>query len=232
MGKKCARAFVVCATMVAGTAAFGRVGEPSLSSGKPARLARAIPLRGSRGRAPGSFEYLFRGDMSPDLGLGCSNSSGTSGGPNDWATKVTATLTPPIPIISTTYNVFSFNSGPTWDFVAWENGVLPGVEIGRLPLGAANGTTGDHTAYLSPPIILPAGQQAFFFGLSQGNDTNGVRLGMDDSGSTPDTVFIRAPGCGAPAFNTVESLGFPGYWVDRVIALGVPPEKLMSFDVK
>jgi hypothetical protein len=82
---------------------------------------------GGRGRAPGSFEYLFRGDMSPDLGLGCSNPSGMSGGPNDWATKVTATLTPPIPIISTTYNVFSFNSGPTWDFVAWENGALPGV---------------------------------------------------------------------------------------------------------
>jgi hypothetical protein len=231
MGRNAAALVLVLATM-AGGSSFGAADKPSLTSGKPARPARSRPLRGStRARTPHAQEYLFRGDMIPDLGLGCSNGSGTMGGPNEWATKVTATLTPPIPIVSTTYNVFTFNSGPTWDFVAWENGASPGAEIGRIPLGAASGTTGDHTVSLSPSIILQAGQQTFFFGLSQGADTNGVRLGMDDSGSTPSTVFIRAPGCGVPAFNTVESLGFPGYWVHRILLDEFVPVELMSFGV-
>ena len=230
MGLKNAVALVLGATVMAGGGPFDSASKPTLTSGKPARPAEPIPPKGSA-RAPEAVEQLFRGDMLPDLGLGCANRAGTAGGPNDWATKVTASMPAPFQIISTTYNVFSFNSGPTWDLVAWQNGASPGAEIGRFPLGAANGTTGDHTVNVFDTILVPAGQQTFFFGLSQGADTNGVRIGMDNGGSTPNTVFIRAPACGAAAFNTVESLGFPGFWVHRITIVYPPPVELMNFDV-
>jgi hypothetical protein len=210
--------------------AFG-AGANKLAS--PDRAKKSFPAFKST-RAIEATEPLFRGDMLPDLGLGCSNPTGTSGGPNDWATKVTATLTPPFGITTTTYNIFSFNSGPTWDLVAWSNGATPGAEIDRFALGAANGTTGNHTVAIpaGQEIIIPAGQQTFFFGLSQGADLNGVRIGMDSSGSTPNTVYIRAPGCGLAAFGTVEGIGFPGFWVHRIIVDDTVPVELMNFDVK
>ena len=52
-------------------------------------------------------EVLFYGDLTPELGLGCSNPSGTSGGPNDVALGVTASLTPPLAITSHYYNIFT-----------------------------------------------------------------------------------------------------------------------------
>ena len=56
---------------------------------------------------------------------------------------------------------------------------------------------------------------------------------MDTSGSTPNTVFIRAPGCGLGAFGTVESIGFPGFWVHRILIDDtVTPVELMNFGVK
>lgn len=232
MGLKNAMALLLGATTMAGGGPSDGASKPTLASGKPAGPARAIPLKGSaRARAP-LHEELFRGDMIPDLGLGCSNPSGSTGGPNDWATKVTAATTPPFEITTTTYNVYSFNSGPTWDIVAWQNGASPGAEIGRTSLGAASGTQGDHTAAVLPSITVPAGQQTFYFGLSQGVDTSGVRIGMDDSGSTPSTVFIRAPGCGLGSFGAVESIGYPGYWVQRISIDVLVPVELMNFSVR
>lgn len=210
--------------------AFG-AGANTLTS--PNKAKKLFPLIKSV-RAIEATELLFRGDMLPDLGLGCSNPTGTSGGPNDWATKATATLTPPFRMTTTTYNIFSFNSGPTWDLVAWANGATPGAEIGRSNLTPADGTTGNHTVAVpvAELFVIPAGQQTFFFGLSQGADLNGVRLGMDSGGSTPNTVYIRAPGCGLAAFGTVEGIGFPGFWVHRVLIDDIIPVELMNFDVK
>jgi hypothetical protein len=81
-------ALVSATAVVAGGVAIG-AGQKTLTSGQPAkqRFASLAHREGPEGTEP-----LFRGDMIPDLGLGCSNPTGTSGGPNDWATRVTATL--------------------------------------------------------------------------------------------------------------------------------------------
>jgi hypothetical protein len=224
-------ALVVGATVVvAGGVAIGAGQKPTLSSGTAVKknfAPRPTP------NVPQAQEPLFRGDMIPDLGLGCSNPTGTSGGPNDWATKVTATLVPTFGVISTTYNIFSFNAGPTWNLVAWNNGSIPGTVIGTCPLGAGSGTQGDHTVTVAPGCLtIPAAAgQTFFFGLSQGADLNGVRIGMDSTSSTPATVYIRAPGCGAAAFTPVEALGFPGHWVHRIIVDDTVPVELMDITV-
>jgi hypothetical protein len=188
-------------------------------------------------KAPEGTEPLFRGDMVPELGLGCSNGSGTSGGPNDWATRVTPTLpaAPSWGVVSTTYNIFTFNSGPTWNLVAWNNTpTIPGTVIDTFPLGAGSGTTGNHTIAVPPGgLLIPAASgPTWFFGLSQGTDLTGIRIGMDSNGTiTPNTVFIRAPGCGLANFGTVESIGFPGNWVHRIIADNSMPVELMDFDI-
>lgn len=214
--------------LLGGGVAFGAgANKPTLAS--PSKVKKSFP-KVRTPKAIEATEFLFRGDMLPDLGLGCSNSAGTSGGPNDWATKVTATLVPPFFIQMTTYNIFTFNAGPTWDMVGWANGATPGAELGRTPLGAAAGTTGNHTVAVVPNITVPTA--TFFFGLSQGADLSGIRIGMDSGGSTPNTVYIRAPGCGLGAFGTVESIGFPGFWVQRILVNDVPPVELMNFDVK
>jgi hypothetical protein len=181
-----------------------------------------------RAESPEATEALFRGDMSADTALGCGGP-----GPTEWATKVTATLMPSFGVVATTYSVAT-NSGPTWDLVAWNNGASPGSEIQRCPLGAANGTAGPHT--VSVPVgcltIPAAAGQTFYFGLSQGTDTNPMSAPMDTSGSTPATVFIRAPGCGLANFASVESIGFPGFWVHRIIVDDTVPVELMRFGVE
>ena len=228
-------ALIVGATaVVAGGVSIGAVQKPTLSSGQPA-AHKAAPL--GKLKAPAGTEPLFRGDMIPDLGLGCSNGSGTSGGPNDWATRVTPTLpaSPSWGVTSTTYNIFSFVSGPTWNLVAWNNTpTIPGTVIATCPLGAGSGTNGNHTIAIAPGCVtIPsASGPTWFFGLSQGTDLNGVRIGMDSNGTiTPNTVFIRAPGCGLTNFGTVESIGFPGNWVHRIIVENNTPVELMDFEI-
>ena len=228
-------ALVVGATaVVAGGVSIGAVQKPTLSSGQPA-AHRPAPL--PQLKAPEGTEPLFRGDMTPELGLGCSNPTGTSGGPNDWATRVTPTLpaAPSWGVLSTTYNIFSFNAGPTWNLMAWNNTAPgPGTVIDTCPLGAGSGTTGNHTINVPAGcLLIPASSgPTWFFGLSQGADLNGVRIGMDSNGTiTPNTVFIKAPGCGLANFGTVESIGFPGNWVHRIIADNSMPVELMDFDI-
>ncbi len=227
-------ALVVGATAVVAGVSIGAVQKPTLSSGQPA-VQKAAPLAPLK--APAGTEPLFRGDMIPDLGLGCSNSAGTAGGPNDWATRVTPTLpaAPSWGAVSTTYNIFSFVSGPTWNLMAWNNTpTIPGTVIATCPLGAGSGTTGNHTiAVAAGCLTIPAASgPTWFFGLSQGADLSGVRIGMDSNGPiTPNTVFLRAPGCGIAAFASVESIGFPGNWVHRIIADNSVPVELMDFDI-
>jgi len=211
--------------------AFGAGANKLASPGKARKAFPAIKAA----RQIQLTEPLFNGDMAPELGLGCSSDpTNSTGGPNDWAGKVTSTLTPPFGISTTTYNIFTYNSGPTWDLVAWANGASPGAEIDRFALGPANGTTGNHTVSIpsGQEIIIPAGQQTFFFGLSQGTDTTGIRIGMDSTSSAPGITFIRAPTCGLAAFGDVIGIGFPGFWVHRIIVDDtIVPVELMNFGV-
>lgn len=172
-------------------------------------------------------EQLFRGDLGPEFGIGCSNPSGTSGGPNDLAVGVTASLAPPFGIISTTYNVFT-NVGPgTLNFVAWAGGGSPGAPIGMqagVPDNQAN-----QTAPISPAIVVTTPQ--FFFGLNQPETNAGLRIGVDSSAGGGFS-FIRAPTCGLAAFGTLTSIGFPGNWVMAAVIDDAVPVELMSYDVE
>jgi hypothetical protein len=221
------RSLLPLSAALGSAASFGHGSDkPSFTAVEAARPA--APPRSTATRAPEATEALFRGDMSPDLSFGCAGP-----GPAEWATKVTATLMPSFGAIATTYAIGG-GSGPTWDLVAWNNGALPGSEIQRCPLGPANGTPGTHTVALAPGCLtIPAAAgQTFFFGLSQGTDTNAMSFAMDTGGSTPNTVFIRAPGCGLPGFAPVESIGFPGYWVHRLIVDDTVPVELMNLHVE
>jgi hypothetical protein len=217
--------FVGAAVAVAGVCLGAANGKPTMTPepmGSGAPFAAKPPTK-----SPDATEALFRGDMTPDMSVGC------SAGPNETATKVTATLMPAFGVVSTTYSIAG-TSGPTWDLVAWDNGASPGLEIQRCPLGAANGTPGNHTVTVAPGCLtIPAAAgQTFFFGLSQGTDPIPMAFAMDTSGSTAGTVFIRSPNCGLPSFAPVESIGFPGYWVHRIIIDDTVPVELMSFEVR
>lgn len=199
------------------------------------RLTNPNPTSGSVGLPPGpvgeATEMLFQGDMVAEQGLGCSNSAGTSGGPNDFAVGVTATLTPPFGIVQTTYNVYT-NVSPnltSFTFKAWQGGGAPGAEIGTAPFGPAAASQGNHTMAVSPAITVNSA--SFYFGFYQSQTNVGIRIGLDTT-STAGTSFIRAPGCGAGSFVTVDSLGFPGNWVMRTIVDDAVPVELMSLGVE
>jgi hypothetical protein len=178
-------------------------------------------------RNPEATEQLFRGDLTPELGLGCSNSAGTSGGPNDVAVQVTAALAPPFHVISTTYNVFTnLGAVTTHSFVAWAGGGAPGAELGRQPVNPAQG---NHTSAIAPAI--PVASAAFNFGFNQPQPAAGMRWGMDSSAGTAHSR-IRAPTCGAAAFTLVTALGFPGNWVMAAVIDDMIPVELMSYDVE
>ena len=174
------------------------------------------------------LEWLFWGDLTPEMGLGCSNTSGTSGGPNDVAVGVTADLTPPIQITQHYYNIFTQVSPniTDLDFVVWRGGSeLPGPERGRASL-APNWGAGDHTV-LIPNVFVTS--QHFFFGQNQPQTNVGMRWGLDTSSGSWGASLIRAPTCGASAFTLVDNLGFPGSWV-LAVSHGIPvPVDLQSW---
>lgn len=176
-------------------------------------------------------EVLFYGDLTPELGLGCSNPSGTSGGPNDVALGVTASLTPPLNITSHYYNIFT-NVSPNishLDFVAWAGGAVPGAEAGRASV-APNWGQGDHTVAIQGVCVE---SEQFYFGQNQNQTNVGIRWGLDSSSGSWGTSFIRAPTCGAGAFTLVDNLGFPGNWVMSVTVdegdCGTVPVELKSW---
>jgi hypothetical protein len=160
--------------------------------------------------------FLFRGDLTPEMGLGCSNPSGTSGGPNDVAVGVTFALTPPIQITSHYYNIFTQVSPniSQLDFVVWAGGAVPGAELARDSI-VPNWGAGDHTVAVSG-ICVPL--QQFYFGHSQTQTNVGMRWGLDTGSGSAGTSFVRAPSCGVGAFTPVDNLGFPGNWVMSVTA--------------
>jgi hypothetical protein len=217
--------FVVAALVFVGITA---VAENRLNNPQAAGGSVALPPA-PHGEAT---EALFRGDMVAEIGLGCSNSVGTSGGPNDWAVGVTATLTPPFGIISTTYNVFTnVATGLTaFTFKAWAPGGSPGAELGVRPLGGAAGSQGNHTVAVSPAITITT--PSLYFGFYQPQATVGMRLGEDTSSGSAGTSFIRAPTCGASSFMTIDSIGYPGNWVMRAIVDDTVPVELMSIGIE
>lgn len=173
-------------------------------------------------------ELLFRGDLTPELGIGCSNPSGTSGGPNDVAVGVTASSPTGALITAHYYNIFT-NVSPNisqLDFVVWQGGAAPGPEVGRVSLAPEWGQ-GDHTVPIQG-VNVPSSQ--FYFGQNQNQTNVGIRWGLDSSSGSWGTSFIRAPTCGANAFTLIDNLGFPGNWVMAVTAFpGIVPVELQSW---
>lgn len=216
-------AAVCCVAIVAtmGLSTAGAANGVGLVSPEGAPAGPPFPAA-TQGRAT---ETLFRGDFVAEAGLGCQNPTGNSGGPNDFAVGVTATLTPPFGIVSTTYNIFTGNGYTTaLTFKAWAGGAIPGAEIGAqsgMPMG-----TGNYTVAVAPPIMLSA--QAFYFGLYQPQTTAGLRIGLDTT-TTDGTSFILAPGCGLTTWGTVDSIGNPGNWVMRAVVDDTIPVELMTF---
>jgi len=192
--------------------------------------AADVQLKGEIGKAfPGPQirpETLYQGDLIPELGIGCSNTTGTSGGPNDVAVGVQAFTTPPFDITSHWYNVYT-NVSPTitsLSFVVWAWG--PGAELGRqagLPWAQGN-----HTVAISPGINMASTQ--FMFGQNQPQTNVGLRWGLDTSSGSAGTSYIRAPSCGATSWTMLDALGYPGNWCFSVtINDGTTPAELQSW---
>jgi len=224
--------FSLMVVAVAGLALFAWADDPVLVSDTPAG--------GPAGPGPRATdlatEQLFQGDLVGEMGLGCSNGAGTSGGPNDLAVGVTATLLPPFGMTSFTYQLFTQISPniTTLTFSVWSGTSFPGATVASQPLTAAffptvtNLSPQTFTAPVAPPVVMSA--QTFFFGLTQPQSNVGMRAGLDTS-STAVTSYIRAPSCGAATFNLVDNLGFPGNWVMAVIIDDTIPVELMSFEI-
>ena len=157
---------------------------------------------------------LFRGDLGAEIGIGCSNPDGTSGGPNDVAVRVTSPLPTPFNIISHFYNIDTVLS-PTitsLTFSVWGAGAIPGGVIGTQP--GLDFAFGNHTIAIQPPIAVNSVQ--FFFGHMQPQTSAGIRWGLDTSSGGGTDSFIRAPACDAPDWATLTSIGFAGNWVMSV----------------
>lgn len=186
--------------------------------------ASGVPYSGPQLRP----EMLYKGDLIPELGIGCSNPSGTSGGPNDVCQGVTATTTPPLYITSHFYNIYT-NVSPTLTmltFKVWSGFAAPGVVLGQqagLPFAQ-----GSHTVAINPPIQV--GDPWFFLGQSQPETGAGMRWGLDQSTPPAGTSWIKAPTCGLSAWGTMASIGYPGNWCMAVSVTGTPtPAELQSW---
>ena len=166
-------------------------------------------------------ETMFQGDLTAEMGLGCSNSVGTSGGPNDVVVGVAAASAPPFDITSHYYEIYTQVS-PTitaLSFILHTGMAVPGAEIGRQ--GGLDWSVGGHTVAIAPPINAPT---AFlFFGHNQPQSNVGMRWGLDTSSGSAASSYIRAPACGATAYTLVDQLGFPGNWCFSATAGGCGP---------
>ena len=220
--------------LLAGIAVFG---INQVSSEGPTGFQAANPTGGTfepfqpaaGGRAT---EALFRGDMVPENGLGCATTTTPiiGGGPNDFAVGVTASLTPPFGIISTTYNVYTGPpAAPTLTaltFKAWQGGAQPGTEIGAAAGMAV--ATGNHTMAVAPAIVVNSA--AFYFGFAQPQTDSGIRIGLDTDTSA-GVSFILAPDCGLTSWGTVDAIGYPGNWVMRAVIDDTIPVELQTFSI-
>lgn len=196
------------------------------------------PIGGSQGfpdrdDSPRAVQILQRGDFIPEIGIGCSNGSGTSGGPNDLAVGVQATIATPFWITSATYNLFTQISPniTMLNFVVWSGGNSaaspPGATLTSAPLTGF--TQGDHT-YVFPNPAPTVAATDIAIGVQNTQSNVGFRAGLDTS-SSEGTSWIRAPVCGASSFLLVDAAGFPGNWVIRAVANDQVPVELMTLTV-
>ncbi len=231
MSKRVMVASLCAAVLVGGLVAGYAYAANTIAGPTGQTPSAALPTQG----ATSATEQLFRGDLTAELGLGCSNPGGTSGGPNDWAVGVVPTLTPPYFFTQFSYNMFT-NVSPTitsMNFMAWAGGATPGASIGSQ--SGVPFSPGNHTVMINPPIQVTAGQTpggVLYFGLNQPQANVGVRIGEDSSSGSAMTSFIRAPTCGAAAFTLADNLGFPGNWVMAAIINDMVPVELMNFKVE
>ncbi len=183
----------------------------------------------------GATEVLQVGDFTPEIGIGCSNENGTSGGPNSMALQVTATSMPPTFYLqSATYYSFT-QSSPTITqmlFAIRVDGPSPGATAAVAPIPFL--VDEFNVAVFEPR--LPVGEATapggrFYIGLIQSQTDVGFRAGVDTSSGSDMTSYIRAPACGAANFTLLDTLGFPGNWVIRAIANELIPVELMTFQV-
>ena len=171
-------------------------------------------------------ETLYQGDLGAEMGLGCSNPTGNSGGPNDIVVGVVAGLAPPFCITSIWYNIFTssvYVDG--MNFIVHTGMASPGTQIASQ--GGMPYNVGNHTVALSPPIGVPTAW--FFFGFNQPQTYAGMRWGLDTSSGSAATSYIRAPSCGATVFTLVDQLGFPGNWCFSVTTDAGSPVELQSW---
>lgn len=172
---------------------------------------------------PDNGIQVFKGTLVPNIGLGCSNVGGTSGGPNDVAQGVTATL--PCTATSHWYYIFTQVS-PTitaLSFVSWLDIGGPNIEFYRMP--GMDWTLGSHTAAIN--MIAPS--PTFFIGHNQPQSNVGMRWGLDTASPDNGKSYIRAPSCGANAFVTIGSLGFPGQWTFAITCTKATPVELTTW---
>jgi hypothetical protein len=170
-------------------------------------------------------ETLFQGDLVAEMGLGCSNGAGTSGGPNDIIVGVAAAAAPPLDITNHYYEVFTQYS-PTitaLSFIVHSGGTSPGGEIGRQ--SGLDWSQGPHTVALAVNI----GTNIFHFGHNQPQATVGMRWGLDTSSGSAQTSYIRAPSCGANVYTLVDALGFAGNWCMSATIGDTTPVELQSW---
>jgi hypothetical protein len=176
-------------------------------------------------------EMLYQGDLIPETGLGCATTGGppfVSGGPNDIAVGVIATLAPPFCITSHIYNIYTSAQTAAFtalSFVVYTGMVSPGTEIGRQP--GMDWTLGTHTVAISPPLPVPTA--FFFFGQAQPQSNTGIRWGLDTSSPSAGVSYIKAPSCGLASWGTLESIGYPGNWCIAVSTDAGSPVELQSW---
>ena len=175
---------------------------------------------------PDRPQDLYQGDLVAEMGLGCSNPTGNSGGPNDICVGVSCTLAPPFCITAHYYYVYTESPYVTQlDFVCWAGGFEPGAEFARQP--GLDWSGGPHTVAISPPVIV---NSAFFFlGQNQPQTAAGMRWGLDTNSGSAGTSYIRAPSCGANVFMMVDALGFPGNWCFSATVDAPSPVELQSW---
>jgi hypothetical protein len=171
-------------------------------------------------------EMLYQGDLIPELGIGCSNPTGNSGGPNDVAVCVIASLAPPFCITSHFFNVYTSSIYVNeLNFAVWTGVGPPGTQIALV--GGMPWTVGSHTVAISPPVPVPT---AFFcFGQNQPQSDAGMRWGLDTNSGSSVASYIRAPGCGANAWTRMDAIGYPGNWCMSVSTDAGSPVELQSW---
>lgn len=195
------------------------------------------PVGGSQGFPPAednsrATQVLQRGDFIPEQGLGCSNTAGTSGGPNDLAVGVIATVATPFWITSATYNLFTQISPnmTMLNFAVYAGGNI-GAPTATLVTAPLTGfAQGDHT-YVFPNPAPTVAATSIAIGVQNTQTNVGFRLGLDNT-SSDGTSWIKAASCGATNFALVDNLGFPGNWVVRAVANDVVPVELMTLSVE